>query len=310
MKKAINIPKTFIGFLIASLLFWLLMNLSKTYTTEISVPVSYTNLGLDKVLLEKPQEKLALQVKGTGFKLINIGFSNHQINFDLKNLKKTSKNNYYLLSNSFSNQIQKQLKSGISLITSLQDTLKFKIGNLSTKKVPLSPDLNINYKKGYNIASPIKITPDSIALSGSTEALNEIHNVLTEKVNLVDLDANFSKKVNLILPNTNIKSKQKEAVITFKVEKFTEGKLTIPIIIKNSPKSEKINIFPKTVDITYKIGLKNFSKVNKKSFSVYCDYKQSLNNNLTYLVPILESKTDLVSSIRMTPNKIDFLIHK
>ncbi|CAL2107403.1 conserved hypothetical protein [Tenacibaculum sp. 190524A02b] len=310
MKKAINIPKTFIGFLITSLLFWLLMNLSKTYTTEISVPVSYTNLGLDKVLLEKPQEKLALQVKGTGFKLINIGFSNHQINFDLKNLKKTSKNNYYLLSNSFSNQIQKQLKSGISLITSLQDTLKFKIGNLSTKKVPLSPDLNINYKKGYNIASPIKITPDSIALSGSTEALNEIHNVLTEKVNLVDLDANFSKKVNLILPNTNIKSKQKEAVITFKVEKFTEGKLTIPIIIKNSPKSEKINIFPKTVDITYKIGLKNFSKVNKKSFSVYCDYKQSLNNNLTYLVPILESKTDLVSSIRMTPNKIDFLIHK
>ena len=57
MKKTINIPKTFIGFLSASVFFWLLINLSKEYKTEVEFDIEYTKLPQQKILLKTPLKK-------------------------------------------------------------------------------------------------------------------------------------------------------------------------------------------------------------------------------------------------------------
>ncbi|MGG8495549.1 CdaR family protein [Tenacibaculum sp. TC6] len=309
MVKALNIPKVFIGFLIASLLFWFLMNLSKEYTTEINFSIAYQNLEQDKLIQNSPQKDLNLLIKGNGFKLLGANFTRNPILLDLKKLQKKSDTEYYLLTKNHIAEIQKQLKSGLTLANIPQDSIFFTISKLSSKKVPIRPNTNIAFKKGFDIASPIDLKPDSIVISGAQQDLKGIDFISTEKIELTNLSENFSQQVNIELPE-KVKVRQFSTMLSLNVDKFTEGETEVPIIVKNIPKGDNVNVFPKVVTITYKVGLKNFNKVTSSSFEVVCDYNESEKNNLPYLVPELKVKTNLVSSVRIVPNKIDFLIHK
>ncbi len=307
--KALNIPKTFLGFLAASLFFWLLMNLSKVYTSEVNFAIKYHNLDQDKLIQNEPQNNLSLQIKGSGFKLLGVNFSSTPLLISLKSLHKKSTNNYYLLTKNILPELQKQLKYGVSLLSASQDSIILNISDLKSKKVPIKPNLNITYEKGYGLEGAIKIAPDSIVISGAENDLKKVNEIETELLEINNLSENFSKKLIIKTPD-KLKTKYKAATIKIAIDKFTEGKVDIPINIKNLPRRQNINIYPKKVTITYKVGLNNFSKVDENSFRVLCDYEHSKENNLSYLVPTLDIKSKYVSSVRIIPNKIDFLIHK
>ncbi len=309
MSKAFTIPKSFLGFLIASLLFWLLMNLSKEYVTDINLDVSYQNIEQDKLILNEPPKEIALSVKANGFKLIGTSFVHKPIIIDLKNLTRKTDSTYYLLSKNLMTDIQNQLKSGLTLNKVNVDSIFFNINKLHSKKVPVQPNISISYKKGFDLASSIKLVPDSIVISGAKKLLDTIIKVKTEEMEFTNISNNVSTKISILIPE-RIKTKFRKASLEFKVDKFTEGIMEVPVSIINLPEKNSVNIYPKTVSIIYKVGLKDFNKIDANFFEVYCDYNQSIKNNLTYLVPKLKAKADITSSIRIVPNKIDFLIQK
>ena len=43
---------------------------------------------------------------------------------------------------------------------------------------------------------------------------------------------------------------------------------------------------------------------------IVCDFKESEENELNYLIPRLKQQSPLISSVRFVPNKIEFLIEK
>lgn len=309
MKKTLNIPKTFIGFLIASLFFWVLINLSKTYTSEVNYDIEYINLPQHKTLINTPLKNINLLVKASGFNLLTTNISNKPIKLDLEKTTKKKGINYYFLSKNIQPQIQNQLKSGVELIQILKDSISLKIGTLSSKKVPLKPNLNINFKLGFDLAKSISIKPDSILISGDESELKNIAFLDLEKLDLKNVSENIEVESNIITPkNSNFKISSKQANIIITVDKFTEGEIEVPVIVKNAP--DEINIFPKKVKLIYKVGLSNFNKINPDLFKIECDYNEVNTKGVSYLTPKAQSLSDLVTLIRIVPDKIDFLIHE
>ncbi|WP_272148587.1 CdaR family protein [Tenacibaculum aiptasiae] len=309
MNKIFNIPKTFFGFLIASILFWLLINLSKEYTSISNLEIVYTDLPQKKILLSPPLKKLPVLIKGTGFNLISAKIANKPIKLSLKKLSKKSANDYYFLSKNIFQDIQDQLKSGTELTQIQKDSILLKIGTLYSKKVPLIANLNTTFQLGYDYSSPTTITPDSILISGDETFLKNINSLMLEKINLENISENKSIQSAILFPKEGeIKTNITSVKVNVYVDKFTEGEVEVPISVKNAPKS--INIYPKKVKLIYKVSLNNFNKVTPDLFKVECNYHQIENNGTDYLTPKLIVSSDLVSSVRITPNKIDFLIHK
>ncbi|CAM1333692.1 hypothetical protein [Tenacibaculum aestuariivivum] len=307
MKKKNNIPKTFFSFLSASILFWLLINLSKEYTTEITIRTTYTNLATNKTIINAPVKKISLLVKGSGFKLIASNFNNNTIALDLGKAKNKETTNYYFLTKKLQKKIQDKLKSGVQLIQVQKDTIPLQIGTLHSKKVPLKTNLDITFQLGYNLASPIKTTPDTVLISGEQSLIKKINFLNLENKKLENVSKNIKVKSNINIPE-NIKLSDKFAEINIVVDKFTEGEIEVPILVKNAPKS--INIFPKKVKIIYKVGLKNFNKVNANLFKITCDYNDVKINESSYLIPKLTQVPDSITLVRIVPKKIDFLIRK
>lgn len=312
MKKISDIPKIFFGFLLASFLMWFLINLSKEYTTQTSYKVIYTNLPQDKIFENEPLSEIPITIKGTGFKLFAANFSKKNIKISLEKTYLKNKNNYFLLPNNFNKNIQKQLANGITLQQVDIDTLHLKLDKLDSKKIPLTPNLNINFDVGFDLSKPAQLKPDSIIISGSKELLKKINHFNLQEITLDNVSENITTISKIVIPEEykQLKLNTTETTISLFVDKFTEGEFSIPVTIKNIPNSLKINIFPKKIKVIYKVGLKDFNKITPDSFIIECDYLQSEKSNVSYLIPKLVTKPNLVTSVRITPNKIDFLINK
>ncbi|UAM98949.1 YbbR-like domain-containing protein [Polaribacter litorisediminis] len=310
--KSKKIPKTFISFLIISFLIWFLITFSKEYVTVVTYPVSYENIPQNKLLQETPISAIDISIKASGFKILRTKFKNKVIQLEASELQKKKAENFYLLPRNQTNKIQKQLLSGVVLQEIIQDTIYLNLGVLSSKKVAIKPNLEINFHIGYDLLDEISVKPDSIVISGPEAKLQKINYLNLKKLSLKDVKTDFSKQVAIINPEAqnSLHINKLKVTIAGKVDKFTEGVLQIPFTIKNLPENTSLTILTEKVEIVYIVALSNFAKVSEASFKVECDFAISEKNNLGYLIPKVIAKPNFIKSFKIVPAKIDFLIQK
>jgi hypothetical protein len=293
-------------------LIWVLITFSKEYKTMISYEVTFTNIPQENILLETSPQKTAFYVKGTGFRLFWSQIFDQEITIDVSNFSKKASGKTYVLPKNQLTTIQKQFISGVEIENILKDTIYVKIGSLYSKKVALKPNLNINYQVGYKLLGDVTIAPDSITISGAESQLKNIDFLELESLKLTNVNADFSNNVAILKPSKikNIKLTISKAVISAKVDKFTEGSLQVPFKLQNVPSDIKITTLSETVLVTFVVALSQFSRVSEASFVVECDYEMSTKNELGYLIPKIVLKPDFVENVKIIPTKIDFLIQK
>lgn len=312
MKITKNIPKTFFVFLTLSLLIWLLITLSKEYVAQVSLNVSYDPFPQDKLLQVTPDKEIQIIAKGSGFKLLSTRFFNHSVQLKTNNLTKKENEKYFFLTANQKIHVQKQLVSGLLIEMFLKDTMYFEIGNLVTKKVPVISNLNIDYHIGFDALKPVEIIPDSILVSGPENQIKGIKNFTFQLLSLENVSVDFSEKAQLLIPKgfKNVRYSVDEVVVNGFVEKYTEGRFTIPFTIQNVPENVNLITFPKELKVVFKVDLPRFNSVKESMFTVTCDFDFSEKNGFSYLTPIIVSQPDFVKNVKIIPNKIEYLIQK
>lgn len=302
--------KMILGFLILSFLFWMLIKLSKEYIDVVPVNVEYYNLPEGKMLQKEPPKTVQLTLKTYGFDIIKYHLFKRKVKVDLKSIKPKNSNLYYQTSEGLLSEIQSQLLSDVEVYSVKPDTLFYNLGQGITKTVKVEPNLEIEYQSGYNLFGNLKTEPNEVTISGPEILIDSILEVGTKKEVLTDVNTDFS----LTIPLLKLDKKSKvtysinEIKVSGTVNKFTEAKFTVPIIIENLPNNFSINTFPDNVEIIFQVGISDYNKINKNDFKVSCDYERSVKDGLNYLIPKIVLKPSYISDIRIVPNKIDYLI--
>ena len=307
-----KIPKSLVFFVILAFLFWGLINLSKTYETKQTFEVTYRNLPKDKLLQIQPQKEITLNLQGSGFKLFTSKIINKKIVIDAQDLNRKSKFNYYLLLPNQTKKIQSQLRSSLQINDFKKDTIFFSLGYLATKKIPIIPDYNLSFKAGFNLANKVRFDKDSITISGPEKTIDTINKLYLPFKNFENISQNIDENIAIKISNKLDNVRLSDSIVNIKidVEKFTEGEVEIPFTISNLPKDITINTFPKTVKITFKVGLSKFNQVKASDYLVVCDYNYAKENDLSYLIPKLIKKSELLTSAQISPKNIEFLIQQ
>lgn len=311
-KSKFKMPKSLFFFMVTAFLFWMLIKLSKTYENQQEFKVKYSNLPKDKLLQNEPQKTVRLNLEGSGFKLITSSLFSKKLTINARFLQQKKKDIYFIMPSKQKRYIQNQLRSGLSINSFNKDTIYFSLGYLASKKIPIIPSYRISYKAGFNLSDKIKFNKDSVTISGPERTIDTIKKLYLAFRNFKNISTNINEDIRIRLSDRleNVSLSDSMVNVKIAVEKFTEGELEIPFNIINLPVGIKINTFPKTIKVTFKVGLSNFNKIAPSDYSVVCDYQYSLENNLSYLIPKLIKKSELASSEKITPNKIDFLIQK
>ena len=303
--------KMFLFFIFLSSLFWLLINLSKEYIGEAKFDVTYHNLSKAKVLQNTPSDQLQIELKTGGFKFLTYQFKRKKIKINLAHLRHLKKDTYFYLPNNHLRDFQIQFSQNVEVMSVVADTLFFKLTTNAIKTVKITPDFNIDFRTGYNLAKPISISADSVVIRGPKSWLDSIDEVKTEHLKLKKLAKNFEKKLSLKIrtnPKLNYSIRAVNVIIT--VDKFTETVLVTSFKIINLPAFYTITTIPKEVTVKYQVSLTNFNKVKASMFEIQCDFALSSRDSLSYLIPKLVKKPAFVNTVTIIPDRIEYLLKK
>ncbi|MCK5639092.1 MAG: YbbR-like domain-containing protein [Flavobacteriaceae bacterium] len=302
--------RVFLLFFLLSFLFWMLIKLSKNYISDVEFNLVYTDEPKNKLFEKNPDEKVVLTLKTMGFKLINYGLKKRELNYSLNDIKKIKGSNYYSLTKSNINLLQAQLSAETTVLKIKPDTLYFEFGVKKSKKVKIISHVNLQFKPGYNLVKEQTIEPDKITISGPENVIDSINEIHTEIIELNDVSESFINKINLVSPTNSISLSSDHVTIKGNVEKITEGTFLLPYKVINIPNKYLISTYPKEVKVIFQVALKDYNKISENSFKIECDYKQTDDNNLEYLIPKIVEKPEILFDVKVVPNKIEFLIKK
>ncbi len=306
--KKLNV---FLLFLALSFVFWSLIKLSRSYTSTVDINLTYKDLPENKLLQSDPKSNVEVTLNAVGFTLLKHKFSKKEIEVSLKNIKRKTNTQYYLLSSNVLKSIVKSFDES-SVIDMSPDTLYFELGKSISKKVKVEPDISIQYKTGYHLLGELNIDPEYITVSGPKSQVDSIIYLTTKNLKLTNVYDTINSKIDILTNDELAKLSYSTTSISVsgKIEKFTEQTLEIPIVIKNVPNSYKISTFPNKVKVVFQVGLSDFNKVSEDDFLIICDYKSIENDAIDYLIPKVILKPSFISSLKIIPNKIEFLLEK
>ncbi|WP_298425631.1 CdaR family protein [uncultured Kordia sp.] len=301
---------TFLIFFIISFMIWTLIKLSNTYTDTITMDVAYTNLADDKILLGNQKNIIEAQVKTTGFRMLRQKFFKNTIEVDLKKVNKLkTEEAFYVLAD---DAINKHLYQETEILKVSPDTLFLKLGKNKTKEVPVIHQLELAFENGYNLYDSLRIEPKKITISGPEDVVDAQKVVYTEIRQIEAINKDIALDIKLLKNDTlkRLMYSTSKVKVVAKVDKFTEGKLSIPLTVINLPSGYSIKLFPKEVNITFTANVSDFNEITKNDFSILCDYKDIQNTNASFFIPKLGKRPKTVKTFRIDNKKINFLIKK
>ena len=301
----------FLFLLTLSTLFWILTVLSKDYTTTLHYEASFVDLPNDKLLIDDKNVNLHLQVIAPGFTILA-----HHLSFR-KNIplsvstfipkRKGNKWNYYWLGKQSISQLQEVLPNNMQLLHIQPNRIDLLLDDKAERVLPIQIKTDLSFKDLFRQKEPIRLEPSTITISGPRAVVEVFNTIGTETLKIDDINANSSGTINIKpLNHSEINYSLSNVSWELKVEQFTEGKMVLPLSIKNVPKGYEIKLFPNEVTINYLVSLDKFDLVKRDMFGTNVNF----DNNKKRLPIDLIRQADFVENVRVVPEKVEYFLIK
>ncbi|WP_299224296.1 YbbR-like domain-containing protein [uncultured Psychroserpens sp.] len=286
--------------------------LSKNYTETLNFDVIYKNLPEESVLVNTEKPSIDIEISTYGFNLLANYFNNPTITIDFDKDTYIDDGTYIWLANRNNSNIAKQLGSALKIVSIHPDTLKIPFAKLEVKRVPVKLVSEVSYALGYDSLLGFITEPDSVNIIGSNKDISEINHIKTDLFDIKGIKEDVNLDINLIIPKnkTAVKLSQEKVKVSAKIQKFTEGVLDVPVIIKNLPPNIQVNYFPKALKVTYDVSLDDYKRVKPLDFKIVCDYSEAISTQKTYFTAKLVQAPSFVKRSKMKQNKIEYIIIK
>lgn len=312
----------FIFFLFLSSILWLLTTLNNVYEVDLPIKIRYKNFPEGKVLREELPETLSIRIRSDGFSIIKFKYISNpsplvDVNsFALNKISKKKPNDFFLITNSVSKQINKQLshqqEKKVEIKKISPDTLFFKFEDIISKKVAVKPLVDIAFDIQYNLSGKIQSEPDSILVSGGKSIIDTLQYVYTKHIALENI-VKTTELESTISPINKVDFSSTIVNLTIPVEQFTEKSIDVPINSINIPDSLSLKIFPRNAKVSFLVSLADYEKVGPMLFTLNVDYKsisESLEEHPERIKVNIAKYPDYIYSPVVKPNTIQFIIEK
>lgn len=304
--------KIFSLFLLCATMAWFISNLSDSYTANTYFNLEYVNVPDSLFFAEKHQTEVQVKVHAGGFQLLRLNTFRKNIKVDLKDIEHKA-DKFFLRQSVFRKQIEQQLPNSLSLTeVGFSDTLYLDLYKLHTKKVPIIATTKVNLVQNYVLENKLKITPDSIKISGPKTEIDSIEYVKAEEYDFNNVSSSFKQTLSLLLPQdlTNTKFSNESVVVSGEVFRFSEKLITVPVTVLNLPEGVSIRTFPNKVSILCKAKVAALKEIKVSDFSLTADFNDYVDENSPILKLKLSKKPEGVYSAKLKEEAVEFILNR
>lgn len=314
--KEDNRPLIFLVCLAIATVLWFVNALGDTYETTVSMPIQYTNLPKEKVLVSAPPKKIQVQLKAHGLTLLRhkLKLSIKPLNFNVKSftdglMDKTTAENFKIVSNRYLPQLSRQVSSEISILGIKPDTLYFKFDRIIQRKLPVAPNFEITFENQYFQYDSIHFIPDSVMVTGPRSIVEKMKNVPVKHQRFKKLDATYRR--SMVFEDINsVEIEPRRVNVEIPVSQYSEYIADIPIQALNVPDSIKLITFPVNVKISCRVAVHLYQNLNENSFLVYVDYNDLQKESNSKLPVKIMNAPGHIKMLNHVPKEVEFIIEE
>tara|TARA_E500000331_G_scaffold353823_1_gene405427 strand:+ start:7083 stop:8024 length:942 start_codon:yes stop_codon:yes gene_type:complete len=289
--------------IIGAATFWLFRALNKSHSALISYPIEFV-FNLDSTVVMNPlPTTIKIDVSSGGWNLFRrtLIFSIDPIQVELDNPSEVN-----FLTQSFLSPIVEDQLKGFNINYIVTDTLFLSIERKIAKWMTLKVDsLSLPLEEDYQLMSNITIQPDHVMLIGPKSIINSFESdfYITLDENNIDEDFNGWVEVPIVFEDL-IQSDPSEVNVSFKVDKFKNVKIGVPIILQNFPSNRVTTLLDSIVNVTYRVEESFKEDFLVEDFYVVLDYDFLKTDSLG--VPVLIKYPDTLRTVSIDSQKVRF----
>lgn len=275
--------------------FWVLNALNKDdYTTVVNQSIVLLYDQEEFMAIDELPKSINIQINGNGWDLLRKYFRFRSTPFPVQ-LNDPSEKGYLL-----TRDLQRELSENLTptqLVSIVQDTVKFKIDKIVSRKIKIELDTAENVLlKNIRFAGPIRIDPETVTVKGAISILQELDGKLVIGIGEENIDKNFSKLLPLSLPREfrdYLKLEEESVLVKFQVVEFIEGSIKLPIIKRYFPSNVFIDDDESIVSLEYLVDERELEAFLQLDLKAVLNYNNrngedstvnvSLNKNPSYL---------------------------
>lgn len=315
--KDFGTSKRFYAFLIClviSTCIWLLIALSKNYTTVIRFPVVYANLPTEQVVTNELPEEVSLQVQSYGFQLLSYKvFGGAPITIDAADYESKPLGNIYtsfVLTKSLLNEISDQLDGETNVTRVWPDTIFMNFSDLMDKQLSVRPIIDLTFKDQFKQLGEIKIDPATVFVSGPVSVLDTMEYLYTLPITMNDVSEDVTVTTRYTVSNIKDMEFSNDGVlVTVPVDEFTEGDMEVEIIAVNVPAGYDYKVFPSQAIISYNVGMKDYDRIRAEMFQAVVELPDSADRvGQTEFQLYLTRQPEEVQGVRIEPQQVEVIL--
>jgi len=293
---------------VAASTFWLLNALNKSYSTQITYPVSFV-YNKDRFIPVKPlPEEIVINVTGKGWKLLRktLRFEVQPAEIFIRSIPR----NNYLLGSALRPSLINVL-DGLELKFVVTDTLFFNFDIKTSKTVSLKLDPNQRIAENrFALVGAPSIQPDSVTFTGPVTKLDSIPEPFILRLPNQLFSAPASIEVPLEYEHTNlIKADTETAVVAVNIKPLVEQEYQVIPETVNVPRNRNVTVFPPAVLVRYQLLEDSVLLLNKNSFKVILNMA-TYNPQDSTVTPELVQKPAGTRLVTLRPVKVKVVLHK
>ena len=294
--------------------FWFLNTFTKNHTTTFYFPVVYKSLPENQVVTNELPEKIGIEVDGYGFDLLSYSFRSDQDTIvlsgsDLENT--TAKGALYSIpSRSLVDNIESSLgRSNIRITRMLSDTIHLRMEEKLIRLATVFVESDLSFDTYYHQSGDVKIDPAVVQVSGPETQVKSLSEISTTVISEENVRGDIHRRVALELPSgaRNVKIEPAMVDVVIPVDKFTETSIDLSLSVDNLPDSLDLLTYPQTVNLSYRVPLKQFDRVTSDLFELSVDFEETSQSSTRKLKVNVKKVPDFVTVNSIYPTKVEYI---
>lgn len=299
----------FLAFLSLSTLFWLITSLNDNSSSTYKIPLAYTNIPTDAVILRELPTELTVVLKDKGSELLNYhfkGFKPIEVDFESYN---QAGGLYTIPTTQLATTLRSQLKNNTSTLSQQPDTINIFFTQQPGKRLPIVYDTHVSANPHYVIGGELHYRTDSATLYAPKQLLDETTMLYAEAISLLNLTDTTTAELT-INPLYGAKIEPPTVTLTVPVEELTIKKLELPIEVYNLPKGYSLIAFPPTATVTCMLPVSKFGALTTHTIEVGVDGSKLLSRPSKTLQIEVTKMPSYLSSIELYPQEIEYILEE
>jgi len=263
---------------------WMLINLDRDFSMTIQVPLVYGEFPANRAPVEPLPTFVRASVSGEGWKLLSLYGSSPRVAIDVSD---SQIDVFQMVQTQLSNQ------AGVNVTSVSPATVRVRLDEKIQKKVPITPTIDIQFRRQFSSVGVPMLSPDSVIVSGARSLLENLRAWPTIPVTLSDLSQSVDIMLELEESTDLIRLSEKRVNYRLTVSEFTEGEIRVPVMIRGRAESRNFTLSPSSVMVRYDIPIGQFQQAqNTALFEAYVDFETIRNDASGFVEPTIIPRND------------------